>query len=220
MSYHVWGWLSSILFLLTWYGLWQQIQTVNRRRTLQLSSTRNLSLNQFSSSYLAFYANFIFGIVLSPFNHYLVWTRCGALLLLLFIQFRIWQDRQNKASLLVLLICSAGLLVGFGLMTVQPLAHSLQFTATVLMLIVTVILLQGTLHQCWIIWRSRSAGDVSLGLFVSIIIKDATTLAFALTMPIQQAWPLLVLNGSSILSRGLLVLLIMKFPSAQLQESQ
>lgn len=209
--YHWLGSLSAALFLLTWFGLYQQIKAIESRRLAGLASTRSLSMNQFSSSYLAFYANFIFAIALEPFNHYLFWTRIGALLLVLFVIVRIWQERSSRKNQLIVAGSVGLLLLGLVSILYRPYPGIAQLGATSLMLIVTVILVQGTLHQCWLVYTNKTRGDLSATLFKSILIKDVSTLAFALTIPIEQAWPLLLLNGMSVVTRGLLLVLIRRY---------
>ncbi|MBU2978488.1 hypothetical protein [Alteromonas sp. C1M14] len=206
MLYHLAGVISSVLFVLTWYGLWRQIGGISQRRREGLVATQSLSLNQFGSSYFAFYANFIFGIAVVPFNHYLVWTRCGALLLTLIILWQIWQARKTPFTGFVAILASIALCAGFASMPFRPYPAIAQIGANVLMLIVTLILIQGTLHQLLTLRRHRQVGALSFSLFRSILIKDVSTLLFGLTMPLAQAWPLLVLNGSSVLVRGALLL--------------
>jgi uncharacterized protein with PQ loop repeat len=218
LSYHILGVISSALFLLTWFGLAKQILVIEQRRhdvantlSSEQSFTRNLSINQFTTSYLAFYANFFFGIVLVTFNHYLVWTRLGALLLLLVILFRIWQDRKTLFSVSIFGVCSFLLLMAGVAATLRPLPKIAEYGTTGLMLLVTVLLVQGTVHQIWIVYKNKSAGDVSPALFKSILVKDVSTLAFGLTMPLAQAWPLLVLNGASVIVRGVLLAMLIKY---------
>ena len=206
--YHLLGVLSAALFLMTWYGLYQQIMVIETRRNEGKTSTRSLSVNQFTSSYLAFYANFVFAIALTTFNHYLFWTRLGALILLLVILYRIWQDRPTKMNLSVVAIMAALLLMGLLSVLGRPYEALAQIGTTALMLLVTFLLIQGTLHQCLILLKTKQAGDLSGSLFKSIIIKDISTLLFALTIPFEESWPLLLLNTSSVMMRGWLLWLI------------
>ena len=91
--YHILGFASAALFLLTWLGLWSQIKAMTRFHVPVSSESddanHSLSLNQFGSSYFAFFSIFLFGISVEPFNHYLVWTRFGALILTLIIIWKI-----------------------------------------------------------------------------------------------------------------------------------
>lgn len=202
MLYHVLGLLSSALFVLTWVGLWSQITALNKHKLIAADANHSLSLNQFGSSFFAFYSIFLFGISVEPFNHYLVWTRCGALLLTLVILWKIWQDRRTNSAAIVSVLASVALVAGFISMAFRPFPLIAQLGANTLMLVVTVVLIQGTLHQWLVLRRRQQIGSLSFGLFRSILIKDVSTLMFGLTMPLAQSWPLLILNGSSVVMRG------------------
>ena len=202
MLYHILATVSAVAFLLTWYGLAKQIINIKKLRESNQSSTQSLSTNQFASSFFAFYANFIFGIAIEPFSHYLVWTRFGALLLILVILFQLWQDRRSIPTGLVLGLCATAMVIGLCSIGFRPYPNIAKLGANSLMLIVTALLVQGTLHQLLVVRRSKAIGALSPALFKSILIKDITTLAFALTMPIAVAWPLIVLNGASVITRG------------------
>ena len=87
-----------------------------------------------------------------------------------------------------------------------------------LMLLVTVILIQGTLHQWLVLRRRQHVGSLSFGLFYGILAKDISTLLFGLTMPFAQAWPLLVLNGASVITRGAVLLQMKHLQKKHLQK--
>jgi hypothetical protein len=175
-------------------------------------ANNSLSLNQFGSSYFAFFSIFLFGISVDPFNHYLVWTRCGALILTLIIIYKIWSQRRTKLTAAVTVLAGLSLLAGFVSMYFRPFPALAQFGTNSLMLVVTVILFQGTLHQWVVLRRRQKVGSLSFTLFKNILIKDVSTLMFGLTMPISQSWPLLILNGTSVVMRGgvLIQMLILK----------
>ncbi|MDP2595653.1 hypothetical protein [Alteromonas stellipolaris] len=202
MLYHILGTVSAVAFLLTWYGLAKQISNIEALRKSHQSATQSLSVNQFTSSFFAFYANFIFGIAIEPLSHYLVWTRFGALLLILAILYQIWRDRRSISTSFVVSLCAGALVIGLCSIGFRPYPNLAKIGANSLMLAVTVLLVQGTLHQIMVLRRSRIIGALSPALFRSILIKDVTTLAFAFTMPFAVAWPLILLNGASVITRG------------------
>ncbi|WP_412724759.1 hypothetical protein [Alteromonas sp. D210916BOD_24] len=202
MLYHVLGLASAALFLLTWTGLYAQINAMTRYQHVTSDANHSLSLNQFGSSYFAFFSIFLFGISVEPFNHYLVWTRFGALVLTLIILWKIWQHRRNRIASSVALIASISLIGGLVSMAFRPFPALAQFGANTLMLVVTVILFQGSLHQLLVLRRRQKVGSLSFALFRNILIKDVSTLMFGLTMPLSQSWPLLILNGTSVVMRG------------------
>lgn len=208
MLYHILGLLSSLVFILTWAGLVAQIRRIYRQGDDALEGNSSLSLNQFGSSYFAFFSMFIFGIAVEPFNHYLVWTRCGACLLTLVILVRLWRLRRNRVTAAVSVIATIALIAGFVSMGFRPFPALAQLGTNALMLIVTVILVQGTLHQWLLLRKQQKVGSLSAGLFYGILAKDISTLLFGLAMPFAQAWPLLVLSGASVITRGAVLLQI------------
>lgn len=210
MLYHLMGLVSSALFLLTWFGLWSQIKSMNKYQYLCRDANNSLSLNQFGSSYFAFFSLFLFGISVEPFNHYLVWTRFGALLLTLVIIMKIWQQRRGPVTTMVASIATLVFLAGIASMFFRPFPAIAQLGTATLMLGVTVILFQGTLHQLLVLKRRQKVGSLSATLFKNILIKDVSTLLFGLTMPLSQSWPLLVLNGTSVMMRGAVLVEILR----------
>jgi heme exporter protein D len=204
------GLVSSALFLLTWFGLWSQIKSMNKYQYLCRDANNSLSLNQFGSSYFAFFSLFLFGISVEPFNHYLVWTRFGALLLTLVIIMKIWQQRRGPVTTMVASIATLVFLAGIASMFFRPFPAIAQLGTATLMLGVTVILFQGTLHQLLVLKRRQKVGSLSATLFKNILIKDVSTLLFGLTMPLSQSWPLLVLNGTSVMMRGAVLVEILR----------
>ena len=126
MSYHITGLISSAIFLLTIGGLWSQLGFVWRRKqsaaegeTLE-RPTAVLSVNQFVSSFLAFFSFFLYGMCLEPFNHYLVWPRLAASVLTLAVLFEIVRDRRERVASFTFALCVL-LLVGapLGLLTIS-----------------------------------------------------------------------------------------------------
>src|SRR6266446_6087002 len=127
MSYHLTGLISAVIFLLTLSGLWSQLQFVWSRRRLggqeenrSESPTAVLSLNQFLSSFLAFFSFFLYGMCLQPFNHYLVWPRLAATLLTLAVLYEIMADRKTGLSILVFAGCSILVVVAPVLLLSNP----------------------------------------------------------------------------------------------------
>jgi hypothetical protein len=145
--YHILGFASAALFLLTWLGLWSQIKAMTRFQVPVSSESddanHSLSLNQFGSSYFAFFSIFLFGISVEPFNHYLVWTRFGALILTLIIIWKIWQHRRTTISGYVAAVALLALIGGTLSIAFRPFPTLAQLGANTLMLVVTVILFQG-----------------------------------------------------------------------------
>ena len=86
-----WGSLNSVFILLSLIGVFSQLQKIWRRKRIDQNgeATELLSLNQFSVSFLAYYSFFVYGYSIDPFNHYIVWPRLVAALLVTMILYEI-----------------------------------------------------------------------------------------------------------------------------------
>ncbi len=208
MSYHVTGLISSAIFLLTIGGLWSQLGFVWRRKESAAAGetlerpTAVLSVNQFVSSFLAFFSFFLYGMCLERFNHYLVWPRLAASLLTLAVLFEIVRDRRDRVASLAFAACAI-LLVGapLGLVTIPGATEWGRTVSQSLIVIVTVILAQGYLHQVLIIRQTGRTGGISARLHQFFFWKDISTIAFALSMGTSTGWPLMLLSTVSAVTK-------------------
>ena len=210
MEFHFFGILNAVLFLFTWYGLFHQFQMLRTQRQVATQGfTHSLSSQQFITSFAAFFAIFFFGLTSVEFNHYLVWTRLGALLLLAAILFEIHLDRKSTASRATFALTPIALAIGFLLMLLRPLPFVISISADILLIFMLFVLAYGTIHQIRLLQHSKKV-PLSKRLLSSLLLKDFSTIAFGLTMPLDIAWPLLLLNGSSFLLRGYLLILLIR----------
>lgn len=204
MSYHITGLISSAIFLLTLAGLWAQLGFVWQRKRsaaggdVHERATAVLSVNQFVSSFLAFFSFFLYGACLERFNHYLVWPRLAASLLTLAVLFEILRDRLDRVATSAFVVCLA-LLIGapLGLFTVPGAAEWGRAASQTLIVVVTVILAQGYLHQVVMIRQTGRTGGVSARLHQFFFWKDISTIAFAVSMGTSTGWPLMLLSSVS-----------------------
>lgn len=204
MSYHITGLISSAIFLLTIGGLWAQLGFVWRRKQSAADGetherpTAVLSVNQFVSSFLAFFSFFLYGACLERFNHYLVWPRLAASLLTLAVLFEILRDRRDRVARLAFVFCTV-LLIGapLGLVAIPGAATWGRTVSQTLIVVATVILAQGYLHQVLLIRQTGRTGGVSARLHLFFFWKDVSTIAFALSMGTSTGWPLILLSSVS-----------------------
>ena len=205
MSYHITGAVSAAIFLFTIGGLWAQLGLVwQRQQRAALNGevterpTAVLSVNQFVSSFLAFFSFFLYGACLERFNHYLVWPRLAAAILTLAVLFEIVRDRRDRVATTAFAGC-AMLLTGASLMlAVLPGAAEWgRAFSQSLIVIVTVILAQGYLHQVLLIRQTGRTGGVSARLHQFFLWKDIATMAFALTMGTATGWPVMLMSTVS-----------------------
>ena len=204
MNYHLTGAISTFFFLLTLAGLCAQIRIVWRRkrawkgRTGGERPTAILSLNQFTMSFLAFFSYFVYGFCLERFNHYLVWPRLVALILVLIILFEIASDRRGWTAVGTFCACLGGTLGGIALLAVRPeIDIDVRFASQMLVLVAALLLIQGYMNQVLLIRRSGQTGAVSRIMHQMFLSRDIATIAFALAMGMKAGWPLLVMNGVS-----------------------
>jgi hypothetical protein len=209
MTYHITGLISAVIFLLTVGGLWSQLQFVwERKRKLGAGAlngeqpTTVLSLNQFVSSFLAFFSFFLYGACLERFNHYLVWPRLVASFLTLLVLYELMVDRRDGPSIASFTACLALLLITPVLLLLNPrIAQWARLISEGLIVVVTVILAQGYTHQIVLIRRSGRTGAVSLRLHQFFFVKDISTIVFAFAMSLKAGWPLLLLSSVSALTK-------------------
>lgn len=209
MTYHLTGLVSAAIFLLTISGLVAQLRFVWKRQRQMGESgaaserpTAVLSVNQFVSSFLAFFSFFLYGACLAPFNHYLVWPRLAASLLTLAVLFDIMRDRRDWVSTLAFAGCT-GLLAGSLLLLFAwpDAAAWVRTFSQGLIVVVTIIVAQGYLHQVFAIRRTGRTGGVSARLHQFFFLKDVSTIAFALAMGAPAGWPILLLSTVSAVTK-------------------
>src|SRR5438046_6050024 len=151
MAYHITGAISSVIFLLTICGLWSQLGFIFERKTqfgsgaLRQSPTAVLSLNQFLSSFLAFFSFFLYGACLARFNHYLVWPRLAACVLTLSVLFEVFRDRRDMPARIAFGGCVLLLVIGPAVLLWNPsAAASGKVVSQILIVIVTVVVAAGS----------------------------------------------------------------------------
>lgn len=141
---------------------------------------------------------FIYGYSIEPFNHYIVWLRLIASALVWFILFEIWHDRRDRLSFISLSVISISFLCGVvGLFSGNSYSDESTLISQSLILVVTVLLAQGYFHQIMLIYQHGETGAVDLKMSQFILMMDISTIAFALSIGIEQAWPLLCLASVS-----------------------
>ncbi|NQZ08481.1 MAG: hypothetical protein HRT35_15115 [Algicola sp.] len=200
MMYQLAGSINTIMIFVSLLGVFAQLKLVwQRQKDAQLKPdigrpTELLSLNQFSVSFLAYFSFFVYGYSITPFNHFIVWPRLVASLLLMWILFEILRDRKTRATKVVFGLSIACLLAGLvGLIFNQQIDASGKTISTALIVTITAFLAQGYYHQIKLIIQHRQTGAVSIRMSQFILLMDLSTIAFALTMPLGDSWPLMLL---------------------------
>jgi len=196
------GTLNSLLIVVSLYGLWSQLKKIwQRKQDQHIASgkrTEILSINQFTVSFLAYCAFFVYGYTITPFNHYIVWPRLLASLIALGILFEIYRDRRSTSARYALLACALLLCAGVvGLLFGPTFSDQKRLISQSLIVAVTLLLAQGYAHQIRLIYRSGKTGAVSLKMSQFILAMDVSTMLFACVMGLSTGWPLMLLASVS-----------------------
>jgi hypothetical protein len=206
--YQLAGTINTIMVFISLIGVFSQLRVIwQRKHDPHIpQSTDLLSLNQFCVSFLAYYSFFIYGYSVTPFNHFMVWPRLLAATMILLILLEIMLDRKTKSSHVVFIVALASLVIGLvGLMFNQQFNDVGKQVSAALIVTITICLAQGYYHQIMLIVRNQRTGAVDIKMSQFIFMMDLSTIAFALTMPITQSWPLILLASVS----GITKLIIM-----------
>lgn len=200
-TYLVFGAINTTFITVSLYGVFSQLRKIWARKEANNSrqgATALLSLNQFSVSYFAYLSFFIYGYSIEPFNHFIVWPRLIASLLVLIIIVEIYKDRKSTSSLSSLLFsCTAFIIAICGLFAGETIVDQGRAISTTIILVVSALIAQGYYHQILLIVRSGSTGAVDLKMSQFILMMDISTIAFALSMGLKEGWPLMVLAVTS-----------------------
>lgn len=153
-----------------------------------------LSLNQLNSIYIACYAFFLYGICVSPMNHYLAWPRFMAMLVLLVLFFQILIDRRDLWSKVIFYMTTGMLFVSLLLFWFRNEAQEYgKYVAQGLVILATIVLAQGYFHQVMLIRRSGRTGAVSIKFHQCVLLTALSTVAFGFAIGFKDGWPLILL---------------------------
>lgn len=205
MFYHLAGSISGFFVFLSLFGVIAQLRLLLARKKQyemgDLSGERPsdvLSLNRFFTSFLAFFSVFLYGLTLSHFDHYLVWPRLIVMAALLWILYEIKIDRKSRRSVLIF-YSGVGFLLGafvLGLTSYRSLVFQVGMPH-VFILIALFLFVQGAVHQIVMIRRARKMGGLSIQMYQFYLLKDISSLAYAISMGLAVAWPLLLFYSVS-----------------------
>ena len=208
MNYHIAGLISSLFFAMSLAGMMFQIQLVWKRKAdhkrgipIDGGPTSILSLNRFFSGFVSYYAMFLYGLCLTRFNHYLVWPRIIALILLLTILYEIMIDRRTRAATglfygSVFLIFTA---IFIALLGFRAQTHDTYISRS-LMLLAMILFVQGSTHQVLRIRRSGRTGGLSLRMYQLFFMKDFSSAIFGIAMGIGDGWPVILFHVLSMIA--------------------
>jgi hypothetical protein len=195
MWYNIFGSINTVFIIMSLYGIYAQLNKVwLRSRNGEKHPTDVLSQNQFTVSFLAYFSFFVYGYSIEPFNHYIVWPRLAASLMVAAILFEMWKERRSLAALSSLILVSVSFMLGgVGLVLNETRYDESKNISTILILAVTVFLAQGYFHQIKLILKSGHTGAIDIRMSQFILLMDISTIAFSCAMGLKEGWPLLTL---------------------------
>jgi len=208
MSYQIFGFVNAALVLLSVYGICCQLATIWQRKSNRdvEHATDVLSLSQFQASFWAYFSFFVFGFSLPEFNHYLVWPRLIASIVIVLILWEIFQDRKTRLTKLVCLTATISLIAGsVSMLVFNQYLPTLQVMSSGLIVVVTVMLAQGYSHQIYVIFNRKDTGAIDIRMSLFILIKDVSTILFALAIELADAWPLMLLAVVSGITKVIII---------------
>jgi len=209
-AYDFFGVVNTIFIFVSLYGVLSQVRTIWSRKKQEVKggATQLLSVNQFSVSYLAYLSFFIYGYSIKPFNHYIVWPRLIAAVFVAIILYEIWLERKTKSSTSSLVLVASSLVFGmFGLFYGNTFVDEGKYVSTILILVISFLIAQGYYHQIKLILKSGATGAINLKMSQFIFMMDISTIAFALSMGLNNGWPLMVLAITSGLTKSIIMYL-------------
>ena len=222
--YNSLGALNTIFIIISLIGIYSQLKTIQDRKknhSTKQNTSELLSLNQFSVSFLAYFSFFVYGYSIEPFNHFIVWPRLLASILVAAILYEIWRDRQTRTASICLCVAALIFSVGtFAFFYGDTYNDNAKFVSTTLIVAVALLIAQGYYHQIRLIIRSGKTGAINLKMSQFILMMDISTIAFALTMSLENGWPLLCLAIVSSITKLVIMYLFYWVEVSQVAEQR
>ena len=207
MGYHAAGLTNLVFYALALAGTAHQLLLLRARRQDGVPHpTAVVSLNQLAVSFLGYYAFFVYGYCVRPFNHYLVWPRLLGVLLVLTILGELARDRRDRASLGIFAGASVLLVPAVGVLVAQPeIGASERRIPQALAVAATALVVQGFAHQILLVRRAGHVGAVSFWMHAATFVKDFSLAALGAAMGAATGWPLMLMGGASVAVKSVLI---------------
>lgn len=211
LFFHLTGLISAGLYGFAVIGLWSQWRLIlHRKRQTSQDYTAVVSLNFLFVSFLCYIVIFFYGLALPEINHYLTWPRLVAMLLGLFILRELMIDRGGVATHVFWICCILKLLVIFFAVYNRGWIQHLIILSQILFIILTILIVQGNLHQIHAIYQAKATGALSFHYQLFTFCKDISTVLFAVAIG-GKGWPIALLCGASALCKIWIMYLFRKF---------
>ena len=193
------GAVNTLFICISLLGVAAQLRTIWQRKTMQdVDTTGVLSLNMFTTSFLAYYAFFVYGMAITPFNHWIVWPRLAACILVGLILWELYLDRRTLTTGIVsgmtlLLLLAGG---GFGVFG-QSYTDEGKSVMSLLMVCISVALARGYGYQIKRVLDAGDTGALDKKMSQFILMMDVSTFALGCSLGFADGWPLLLIATTS-----------------------
>ncbi|MFT5706508.1 MAG: putative ABC-type sugar transport system permease subunit [Oceanospirillaceae bacterium] len=202
MLYNAMGILSSIMFLGCLFGLVKQFQQISKRKQLAGQqeksvgfATQSLSVNNFFSSFVAFYAFFVYSMMLQDIDYYLLITRLLAASATMVILYEVFRDREQLSQKLPFICAVVGMFIAFICFEYrESLLVVGRSVASILAVGATFVILQGGVQQIRKIRKEKTTGALSFSMNVIFMCKDLSNLGFGAVLGFTDGWPLILIG--------------------------
>lgn len=220
MLYALVGTVSSALYLGCLWGVLLQIATILGRRKRYSTrgeslgfATRALSVNGFASSFLAFYVVYVYSLLMSEVDYFILATRLAASIVTLYVLFEIYRDRTSLWDRLPFQIGAACLLMSVLVPFLRDRSiHDGTRFSILIVVLVTAIMLQGGLSQIALIVRQKCTGALSARMNLIFFFKDVMNVAFGAIIDFNDGWPLMFIGGVSAALKLTILSLFLFYP--------
>lgn len=209
MLYNAMGLLSSLMFLGCLIGIVKQFQQINRRKHDSKNrghATQSLSVNGFFSSFIGFYAFFVYSMMLQEIDYYLFVTRLLAASMTIIILFEIFRDREELSQKIPFLTAVIGMIIAFICLEFRDNFLVVgRSVASFLAIGATVVMVQGGIGQIRKIKKEQSTGALSKSMNAIFMAKDLSNVGFGLVLGFTDGWPLIMLGSISAMIKGIIL---------------
>lgn len=208
--YDFMGWMSAGTVVLSLGGIAAQLRLIWQRKALYTAGdldgqtpTEILSLNRFSSSFIAFFAMFLYGMTMGTINGYVAFPRAIAVTLLLVILYEMQADRRDRRSRTVFYMC-LGFVIASIAFCLTPYRSALSEAGISQAIVVATcfIFAQGATHQIMMIRKTGKTGALSVWMFSMFFLKDVFAVIFGFLMGLDHGWPVLLMHAVSLTAQS------------------
>lgn len=205
MLYSAVATISSIIYVGCLWGIAQQILTIKNRRKQYSTggaalgfATQSLSVNGFTSSFIGFYSFYVYAILMSEIDFFILVTRLLACLMTTYVLFEIHRDRVSVSERAPFWAAIFFIMASIFLLIFRDsFLHEGKKYAIALTMFATIVMFQGGLSQILSIVRQGSTGALSAKMTLVFFLKDVTNVLFGAVIGFSEGWPLMLMGGVS-----------------------